>query len=118
MELRFGRKKTLLIIKAVMFGRRCLCNFGERTCDVEIIKMFFSSRMLLRNFLRCVVLLSLRSPALQLILSKAVVVVVKLLVVVFDSNTLLIALDTEKFRLRTWIVILRHRRVVSVIVHI
>ena len=74
--------------------------------------------MLLRNFLRCVVLLSLRSPALQLILSKAVVVVVKLLVVVFDRNTLLIALNTEKFRLRTWIIILRHCRVVSVIVDI
>ncbi len=93
-------------------------NFGERTCDVEIIKIFFSSRMLLRNFLRGIVFLSLRPPALQLLFSVALVVVVKLLVVVFDRNTLLIALETELFCLRSRITILRHCRVVSVIVNI
>jgi hypothetical protein len=45
-------------------------------------------------------------------------IVMKLLIVVFDSNTLFIAIKTEKLILGTWIKILRHCRVVSVVVNI
>lgn len=116
--LRLWRKKTLLVIQTVMVWRRCLCNLWQRTCDVEIIKMFFSSRMFLRDFLRCVEFRFLWSPSLRVLLTETLMIVIKLLLVDFNSHTLFIAQLTEKFILGTWIKILRHCRVVSIIVDI